>query len=497
MPFLLLLLLSTVCWTKEWPRPDFGLREEFPEFALLSAIGFTLAALAFMVALAGLVAQLVARLILRHPSKRERIIGWYSTYRFYHFLAMFGVFVLTLYICGWGWAVHSVCSVGEDDFLLPGAELVLLAPFLGAMVLCWACYYDAERAIQRTALLAPEHASWGRWAYVGYHLRQTLGLVVVPLAFLVLVQGVCRAFPDLEDSPLFMIVPFILLMGAYVVMPWILRVVMGLHPLPAGPLRDRLMQTARRLNFRFSDILQWNTRGVANAMVVGILPHPRYVVLTDHLVSDLDPDEVEAVFGHEVGHVKHHHMAYYLAFIVVSSMVLFAAGLLIGEALKDVEGLGFVSSLLRADGMSPQWTVLPMGLYIFVVFGFLSRRCERQADIYGCRAVSCGQGTHCLCHLTEEVLVPGGRGLCGTGIRTFIQSLEKVASLNGISRSKPGLLQSWQHSTIAKRVDFLQQVLVDPALERRFQLRVGLVKWGLLVGLSALLAAALAFIPGS
>ena len=38
------------------------------------------------------------------------------------------------------------------------------------------------------------------------------------------------------------------------------------------------------------------------------------------------------------------------------------------------------------------WAQLPfVGLafaYIFVVFGFLSRRCERQADVFGCRAVS-------------------------------------------------------------------------------------------------------------
>lgn len=491
MPFLLLLLLSTVCWTREWPRPDFGLPAAY---ALPVAAILTLVALNFMVALAGLAARISARRLFRFPEKRERIIGWYGTFRFYHLLAMFGVFALTLYFCGWGWAVHSVCTVGADPFLLPGAELVLLAPFLGAMVLCWACYYDAERAIQRTAPFLPDHAEWSRWAYVSYYLRQTLGLVVVPLVLLVLVQGLTRSFPGLEDSTLFMLVPFFLLMGAYVVMPWILRAVMGLHPLPAGPLRDRLMQTARRLNFRFSDILQWNTRGVANAMVVGILPRPRYVVLTDRLLSDLEPDEVEAVFGHEVGHVKHYHMIYYLAFMAVSLMVLFAVGILIGQALQDVEGLGFLAGLLNPDSMNPQWTVLPLGLYIFVVFGFLSRRCERQADIFGCRAVSCAQGSHCLCHLTEEVLVPGGRGLCGTGIRTFIQSLEKVASLNGISRSKPGWLQSWQHSTIAKRVDFLQQVLVDPDLERRFQRRVGLVKWGLLLGLSAILAA-LAFLP--
>jgi len=103
--------------------------------------------------------------------------------------------------------------------------------------------------------------------------------------------------------------------------------------------------------------------------------------------------------------------------------------------------------------------------YVFTVFGFLSRRCERQADIYGCRTAS----------ETNEVTPEG--------IRIFINSLEKVALLNGISREKPGFLASWQHSTIAKRVAFLQGMLNDPAIEQRFQRRTFLFKWGLVLGL--------------
>ena len=115
----------------------------------------------------------------------------------------------------------------------------------------------------------------------------------------------------------------------------------------------------------------------------------------------------------------------------------------------------------------------------------VSRRCERQADIYGCRAVSCGR-QDCTDHESAAVTA-NSAGLCPTGIRTFVHALEKVAALNGISRSKPGLLQSWQHSTIDRRVKFLQDMLADPTLEPRFQRRVGIVKWVLMVGLVVLL----------
>ena len=35
------------------------------------------------------------------------------------------------------------------------------------------------------------------------------------------------------------------------------------------------------------------------------------------LVEELTPEEVEAVFGHEVGHVKHHHILFYVGFFLL------------------------------------------------------------------------------------------------------------------------------------------------------------------------------------
>jgi hypothetical protein len=75
--------------------------------------------------------------------------------------------------------------------------------------------------------------------------------------------------------------------------------------------------------------------------------------------------------------------------------------------------------------------------------------------------------------------------LCPTGINTHIQALEKVADSNGMSRDRPGWLQSWQHSTIARRVDFLTRVRQDPLVERRFQRRVFITKCVLFFGLVA------------
>jgi len=110
---------------------------------------------------------------------------------------------------------------------------------------------------------------------------------------------------------------------ALMLMPLLLRVLLGLKPLPPGPLRDRLEATAQRLGFRYSNILVWNTRHLmANALVTGFIPWVRYIVLTDRLIDELTPEEIEAVFGHEVGHIKHHHLVFYLVFFLTSFLLL-------------------------------------------------------------------------------------------------------------------------------------------------------------------------------
>jgi Zn-dependent protease with chaperone function len=525
MPFFLLLLLAIACWPDSWPRPfwaeDLGLGGW--SFAVL-----TWSAMALMVAAAGGLVGQTRRHLLYHPNQREAIFERYHRGRFRHLVGLLVVYGLAVYLLGWGWTVRSLGpALSPDDFLkkfaknqlpvvhvedlpselashltpddrdlgmldrsgieqlleaapyrqmFPGAELLILAPFLVALIASWACFYDVDRTLHDMATPAVSLTPfWSRRTYVLFHIRHNLYLVFVLIGVLV-VEKALRRLPDLQGLVERAIL--MLLVGLLVTFPWVLRLVLGLRPLPPGPLRERLLAAARRLRFRFSNILLWNTNGsVANAMVAGLLPQVRYVVLTDRLASELTPEEVEAVFGHEVGHVKHHHMVFYLAFILIS--------------LFTLTSLATVAKLDDLFKSNEDLATLPLvgilGVYIFVVFGFLSRRCERQADIFGCRTMSCGR-PDCASHTLAEELVPRGRALCATGIRTFIDALEKVARLNGISRHRPGILQSWQHSTIARRVDFLQRVQTDPSIEPRFQRTVKLVKWGVVLVLAVALA---------
>jgi STE24 endopeptidase len=193
-----------------------------------------------------------------------------------------------------------------------------------------------------------------------------------------------------------------------------------------------------------------------------------------------------------VGHAKHGHIWHYAAFLALSMTALSAVLILIAQRLGQ-QGVEL-----------PPWPPLILAaIYVFLVFGFLSRRCERQADIYGCRSVSCGD-PNCVGHDRGTVYPERASGLCPTGIRTFIRALERVdfindSSLHDATSQNPTvgerirgflkLLRSWQHSTMARRVTFLQSLIGDPRRERHFQIRVTILRWGLLIVLAAAVVA--------
>jgi Zn-dependent protease with chaperone function len=486
MPFLLLLILTVACLPGKWPEAPAWLG---PGGCLL----FTWAGTALLVGLAGVMARFLCRRLIRDPGERPAVLRRYGSLRYYHLLGLLTFYLTALYSLGW---TDTVRRHLFDRSEFPGVELLILAPFLLGLVLSWALFYDVEQTVRGNTRSGDGRSFPSRWSFVGVQTRFNLILVCPPLLLMIVQQLIVGVFPDLGRDWIFPALSVGLLVALFLGIPWILRLWLGLKPLPEGPLRDRLLAAARRLNFRCRDILLWNTRhGVANAMVTGLLPSLRYVVVTDRLLTDLTPDEIEAVFGHEVGHVKHHHLLFYFVFLLLSMVAV--AG--VWEAGAELLSQGGVQEALQSwlPGVT-DWVdadevvaVLPLltalGAYIFLVFGFLSRRCERQADIYGCRAVSCGRAG-CFGHGGGAVPAPLARGLCPTGIRIFVEALEKVARVNGISRDRPGWLSSWQHSTIALRVEFLQRMSTEPGLEAHFQRRVGLVKWGLFLGLGATFA---------
>lgn len=438
MPFFLLILLALIYMQGQWPEPPLGV-------SLAGSLLMTAVGLGIFVLLAA-VLSLRARLALRRDEEHASYhVRHFSFWRRWHFFGILIYFAVSLYALGWG---HATKQLQADQFI-PGLELLTLSPLLAAMGFSWVFFYDADRAIHRLGGF-DETQYPGRWSYVLLNVRNNLILIVPPLMLMTLQRSLLYLIPELADqkeasaSHVAVLVAF-LAMGM-VLIPLVYRVFLGLRPLPEGPLRERLTATAERLHFRFADILLWDTRNaMANAMVTGVFPWLRYVVVTDRLVDQLHPDEIEAVFGHEVGHIKHRHMTFYIWFLLTSMVILGHAWTAATNALGET----FPNAAWLTNATEPVFLVLIV-TYIFVAFGFLSRRCERQADLFGCRT---------------------------TTPAAFASALDKVAALNGIPKDKPGWLSSWQHSTIGLRIAFVRAVESDPQLETAFQRRLHLLRW--------------------
>lgn len=430
--------------------------------------------------LAELLAWLTARRLRHSLEEAGPVMRRYQWVRWAQTAILLGSYVGVVH--GLDWPAVVRVTWGLEWWVLVDDLLVLL-PFALSLLLVWLAYFRVDELLRSRLESAVIHPpQWkSRWYHLDFHLRHHLGVVLGPLLMMMTVRDlVSLAF---RDSVLRSTAELVGEVGGLVTIlvfaPIFLRLLWRAEPLPAGPLRERLQQLGRRLKFNPSEILIWNTHGaVINAAVAGILPWPRYVLLSDGLLNHLSADEIEAVFGHEAGHVRHHHLWFFIAFLLGATSFLVlgmsAAVRLVTELMGDAAAEQ-VSSL--AKGLA-----LPSGClaaYFGIFFGFLSRRFERQADIFGCRAVSCAQADCPANHLPHEP-VRRELPLCPAGINVFVQALEKIATLNGSMRDA----RSWRHFSIAKRVEFLERMATQPQIERSFQRVVLLLKVLVIVALA-------------
>ncbi|MER3416845.1 MAG: hypothetical protein C4297_11625 [Gemmataceae bacterium] len=403
----------------------------------------------------------VRRLCRRPATSRQQRA--YDRWRRWNLLFLLLAEVTVLWLGGWSAAVRYLW-VPRDPILLD--DILLLVP-LTAFCCGWgALAYDAELYLGRL-----DAEPFGRVKYVLTQCRQSLGLIALPILALQGVFDTALALsPTLAASP---IGSSLLLAACTIVivwmLPWLLRWLWGARPLPPGQTRQLLESVAARLRFRYSDFLLWPTGGrIANALVTGVFPRPRYILLSDRLLDQLTPQEIASVLGHEIGHIRHQHLLTYLGFFGLTGSVVALLGPQLSEPLWHTRSWHW-------DHLA-SWSVWGLSLvlfamlvlYLWAVFGYLSRRCENQADLFGCRVVSCARWD-CAAH--DRALGPNAplpAQACPTGVAIFSSALTKVAEINGMPLDRRG----WQHDSVAGRVAFLEHITRTPAGEQRFHSRL-------------------------
>lgn len=146
----------------------------------------------------------------------------------------------------------------------------------------------------------------------------------------------------------------------------------AVEPLPDGALRSRLAALLDRCGVAEHRLylLRSSARSTqANAQVSGSARRPR-IVLGDTLIGLLQPDEIEAVVAHELGHIQRGHLRVQVLMIGLASLLV--------VALAAVLTAGIADPGLR---LALAWLLLP-SLWLLALPGVNGcyRRYEFEAD---------------------------------------------------------------------------------------------------------------------
>jgi len=176
------------------------------------------------------------------------------------------------------------------------------------------------------------------------------------------------------------------------------------RPLENEDLRKRIDSLLTRNGFRNNGIfvMDGSTRSThGNAYFTGLGTNKR-IVFFDTLMDELEPDEIEAVLAHELGHFKCNHIT---KRIVTLGLVFFAGLALLGWLIDMpwfYEGLGVTQpsnymALLLFIIVSPVFT-----FFLQPVFSYISRKHEFEADDFAAGQAQTTHLIHALVKLYRE-----------------------------------------------------------------------------------------------
>ncbi len=210
-------------------------------------------------------------------------------------------------------------------------------------------------------------------------------------------------------------------------------------PLEKGIDRSRIEFLCKKADLKYANILYWPAFGsrMITAGVMGLIKRFRYILVTNALLDFLEPDEIDAVIAHEIGHIKRKHLIFYLVFFTGYMLLSYATYDLIiyliifsEPVLKLITGMG----LSRTTTISTMFSIAEICIFLIYfryVFGYFMRNFERQADCY------------------VYTLFDSAKPL--------ISTFEKITATSGQSPDRP----NWHHFSIRERIEYLNKCEAD------------------------------------
>lgn len=308
-----------------------------------------------------------------------------------------------------------VPAAGLYFIILMAAYEVLLAPL---------SYYRGFVLPRRYGLSHQKLAGW-----LGDTIKAGALVVVLGAGIVAAVYWFMMGLPQLWWLLAWGFMVLVSLVLSILVPVLIVPLFFKMKPLADTELRERLKRLSEQAKVQVGGIytVEFSSKGTtANAALMGVGKTKR-IVLSDTLIKQYSPVEIEVVMAHELGHQRHRDI--FRLFVVQSALLLiefYVANLILKAAVVP---LGF-SSISDAAG-------LPLLVLIFGIFSLLlapltnsfSRQLEMTADGYALR-------------LTDD---PG----------SFISSMTKLTDQN-LAEAQPSRwveLMLYDHPSYQRRLE--------------------------------------------
>jgi len=190
-------------------------------------------------------------------------------------------------------------------------------------------------------------------------------------------------------------------------------------------LFEKLLSLAEKMDVNIKKImvLSWKKLKVANALQVG--PRRCSIYLSDYLVENLAPEEVEAVVAHELAHAKKKHL--------LKSLLFTLPFLLVGMNLMLYYGMSYANNPRSLEAAVGFFVGIAFVLAVNFAMMPLRRRFELEADA-----------------LAAEIL---------GSPETMLSALQKISELNLIPKKYPPII-GWglPHPSLEIRIRKLRQL---------------------------------------
>ena len=337
--------------------------------------------------------------------------------------AVGAAFLIVLLVSGWsGWLRDLALRRGFQNYTLSVFIYLFLLLFISKLLTFGLDYYGF-RLESRFQLSTQKFRSWLWDEAKGFLVGLVMASVIVELLYFMIRQSPQHWW----------IITWAIFMGLVILLAQLAPVVLfplfyKFEPLENEDLRRRLVLLGERAGTRVRGVYRWKLSeksNKANAALTG-LGNTRRIILADTLLDNYQPEEIEAVLAHELGHHVHKHI--FKSILVQAGITLFGFWLANYVLHYSVDHHMFEELSDFANLPLLAITVTVLSLLLMPALNAYSRYNERQADRYAFESI--------------------------TSVDPFISSMNKLAQQNLAERTPAKWIETLFHShpAISRRV---------------------------------------------